>query len=46
MNDIRKIPLSECRSLGELMFHIERCKELDKEDKKKEFITEEEMDIK
>jgi len=32
--DPRKIPLSECASLGDLMATIERCKELDRIDKK------------
>lgn len=33
--DPRKTPLSQCRSLGDMMATIEICKELDEEDKKK-----------
>ena len=33
--DPRKIPLNQCRSLGDLMATLERCKELDRIDKKK-----------
>ena len=33
--DPRKTPLNQCRSLGDLMATMQRCKELDEEDKKK-----------
>ncbi len=32
--DPRKTPLTECRSLGDMMATIQRCKELDEKDKK------------
>ena len=32
--DPRKVPLDSCWSLGQLMFTIEECKRLDREDKK------------
>ena len=35
MKDPRKVPLNQCVSLGDLMATIERCKELDRLDKKK-----------
>jgi len=33
--DPRKIPLNQCASLGDLMATLERCRELDKQDRKK-----------
>ena len=33
--DPRKTPLTQCRSLGDMMATIQRCKELDEKDKKK-----------
>ena len=33
--DPRKTPLNQCVSLGDLMWTLQRCKELDEEDKKK-----------
>jgi hypothetical protein len=32
--DPRKIPLNQCASFGDLMATLERCKELDRKDKK------------
>lgn len=46
--DPRKMPLSNCFSIGELMMHIAECKELDKKDQeqKKHHLTEEDVEIK
>ena len=33
--DPRNTPLNQCYSLGDLMMTIEKCKELDKRDRKK-----------
>jgi hypothetical protein len=48
-DDPRKMPLNQCASLGDLMFHLQQCKELDKkdqEDQQKEYhLTEDDMEI-
>jgi hypothetical protein len=43
--DPRKMPLNQCMTLGQLMMHIEECKQLNREDQERNFIKEEEMEI-